>query len=441
MAEHASERAGTPEAGEEARAAKRQPEETGAAPDGTGCNAAAPDGVAAPEAPQDDAAQGQASCDGVSAETAAPEAPQDAESQERAGGGDTSAPADEPGKLAAAEEPADAPASAADEPLARRRFIALAGGGALLVALAAYLGVRSYSQRSSYTYTEDDETEVESAGEHVAGCATDTEQPTYDVTLKIYADSMLQWHHTTYAGYDDMLDYLFSAYHDNTCSYVTCETTYIDTAELTAMIEDGFEDGDAVIACTSVIDDHVNADTLDGGTENWMVRDLSFHVRETCTFVRATGSSVTLPEADTIDGEDSSSGEYNRLQKLPEFDGTVALVDEQQAAEGALFNAVLANQGFYTGSDGTGGTFTADIADKLVVYDSVEEAMAAVADGTCDIGIALDAQIGARFSGVESFYDPPKPFATGYSGVATSISGEAAVARDVFEFLANMFTG
>lgn len=313
-------------------------------------------------------------------------------------------------------------------PISRRSFVGASIAGAAAVGIAA-LGLSGCSDGDGGS--DDGSTE---------GLATDTEQKDYPITLKIYADSYLRWHAAAYDGYDTLLDYLAASYQENVKSDVYFEFEYLDPADLLEMAQDGFEDGDALIAQAQTVAEGCAAGTCEGGSGNYLVRSLSYHLSEECIIVRPEGSDEMLPEADTLDGEDSSDNSMNRMQKLPEYDGIIAIADPGTATEGICADKALAMQGFYSDMDGVSGFYDESIASKLRMYPDQDSAMAAVENGVCQLGFALATGLAERYPEMEECYEP-----TGgdvyYSGVALSCADEPGVARDFFEYLANQFSG
>ena len=317
--------------------------------------------------------------------------------------------------------------------MTRRGFLA-AGAAATVGAGLALGGCTGDAGSGSAGSAETDESTS------TEGLATDTVQRSYPVTLTIYADSNLQWHLSNRGGGQTMLDYLASAYQDNVKDDVDFEFEYYDPAELLEMAEDGFPEGDAVVALTSTIEAGSSAETLEGGEGGYMIRSLAYHLSEQIVLVRADGTDDMLPEAPTIDGEDSSDGTINRMQQLADYDGVVAIADPEACTEGVLADKALAKQGFYSDYDGVSGYYDESIADKLRMYPDQDSAMLAVQAGVCQLGFALDAALSSRYPGVEECYEPPGGSAS-YSGCALIDAAEPGVARDFFEFLANHFSG
>ena len=283
----------------------------------------------------------------------------------------------------------------------------------------------------------------DSGSASTTGLASDTVQRPYPVHLTILADSALRWHTAAYDGYDDMLDYLGSAYAEHVLDTVSFSFEYADFNEIEKLSKEGFEDtgANAVIAHTGVIEAAGDADTLECGMGYSLVRDLSYHLSDKCVLARAAGSTAQLPDAATTDGDDSPNGSVNRMQELASFDGTVAVPDAATDVTGIYADQVLYDQGFYSSSTGRDGVFDESVADRLRMYETAKEATRSVVAGRCQLAFVLRAQIGTRLTGVEEAYAPPGGSDAFYSGAAVVGDSEAGVARDFFEFLANWFTG
>lgn len=282
----------------------------------------------------------------------------------------------------------------------------------------------------------------------VQGFAPDTLVKDYPVSLKIYADSNLQWNPYTIThlygteGLDHLKEYVVRYQHQNLRSEVSIEITYVDWTEIERMAREGFPDGDGLVAMHCVFEDGNAAETIDGGSGNYLVRDFSFRLADRVTVVRAVGSDVQLPDTYALDGNDII-GEVTRFDYLPEFDGLIAIADPDVAYEGRMANMKLHGYGYYSESSGTGGAYLESIADKIRLFPSQDAAMKAVASETCQIGFALRNQLDEidetgryidRYPGVETFYDYGD-MPVGYSGAALTRSPEAGVVRDFFEFI------
>lgn len=316
----------------------------------------------------------------------------------------------------------------AGESLTRRAFV----GGAAVTALGlALAGCSGDSETDEGNYENVDYGENE-------GYATDCERASEAVTVKLYVDSCIQ-NHLQSEEYENAMEKLTAAYREKVTDLVTFEWEFVEPFELLDMCENGLpDDGDGVIALDSTIEAGSDAGTLEGGTEYWMVRSLSYHLSDTVYFVRAKGTKNNLPKADTLDGEDSSDGSFNRLQKLPDYKGKVAIADDTKAVEGVAADNALAFEDFWTEEGG----YSDEIADKLVVYDTQEEAMQAVVDDECQLGFCLWSTMKAGlYPDVEEAYDPPGGANLFYEGAACMGSENAGIVRDFYEFLASSFTG
>ena len=168
--------------------------------------------------------------------------------------------------------------AAPQHPLSRRAFVGIAAGG-LALALGGCSGAGTES------------------GSSVEGLASDTVQKSSPVALKVYVDEALQWQASPYEGHDTRLDYLAAAYQERVLATVSFEFEYVDFFELEQLTLEGFEDGDAVIAQSDVVTAGGVAGTLECGEQDYMVRELGFHLSDKCILVRAAGTEDQLPEA------------------------------------------------------------------------------------------------------------------------------------------------
>jgi hypothetical protein len=265
------------------------------------------------------------------------------------------------------------------------------------------------------------------------GYASDTEVKSYPVHLKVYADSYIQWHLNTLGkgGQIHLEDHIERYRQKKDRSDVSFEVVYASSAELLAMAREGFPDGDGLLALRDTVEEGCASGMVDGGIANLSVRRLSYHYSDSVCLVRVLGGDAGLPPATTLTGEDG--GGFNRLQQLPWFDGTVALADPDSTLEGVLANKALAHEEFYSERMGFGGSYSEDVAAKIVVYPSQDAAMVAVAAGECRLGFALQTALATRYPEVEEVYMPSHGW-SGYDGAALSCSTEPGVMRDFFEF-------
>ncbi len=315
--------------------------------------------------------------------------------------------------------------------ISRRRFL----GVSLATALIAY-GTLTGCSSSTDAAGFDLETGTRQ------GFASDTEVKNYPVKLKIYAPSYMQYYIGTRD--DTMLKLEEYSEHYRMQNYrgdVTFEFVFLSQAEMLDAMQNGFGDGDGVIAIGDIISVGCSAETVDGGAGEYMVRNGVFGSVE-IEMVRAIGSEAMLPKAVTLDGEDSSDGTINRLQRLPDFDGLVALADPAQAIEGVLANTALARQNFYADYEdalfpGAGGYYDESIASKLRMYPNQDSAMAAIANGECQLGFAISKTMSLQYPEMEICYELPGGDPS-HSASALICADEPGVARDFFEAINNV---
>ena len=306
------------------------------------------------------------------------------------------------------------------------------------VALALAFLSGACSVKSQYQQFEDGEVDSRT------GYSSDTEVKSYPVTLKIYADSNLQWMKggsaaaasLGYTGLDKLHEYIVRYQSQENRDQVTIDIEYVDPIELDSKVRGGMSEGDGILALSDTLTAGNEAGSVDGGESEYLVRDMSYNLPERCVIVTAAGSGVELPAAKTINGEDSPDGSINRLQNLAELDGRIAIASPDSTVEGRKANSILAAEGFYSGNDATSGTYADSIASKVDVFSSQDEAMEAVKSGQCAIGFALRSQVGTRYSGVAECYNPSAAGNTlVYSGAALTCSAEPGVTRDFYEFI------
>jgi hypothetical protein len=264
------------------------------------------------------------------------------------------------------------------------------------------------------------------------GFANDTEVKSYPVHLKIYADSYVQWHLSPYKeGPPTRLERQIERYQGaKDRSEVSFEVVYLSSAELFTMAQEGFPDGDGLLAFQGTVEAGCASGTVDAGIANLHVREL-LRWFETVCLVRAAGSDAALPPAATLTGEDAPDGTFNRLQQLSNFDGLVALASPDATLEGLLANRALAREEFYSEFSGLDGSYSENIAAKIVVYPNQDAAMAAVVAGECQLGFALRTALTTRYPEVEEYYKPSGAQIS-YDGAALARSPEPGVMKDFF---------
>lgn len=266
------------------------------------------------------------------------------------------------------------------------------------------------------------------------GLASDCEVKDYPVTLKLLADYDIQWHHG-WEGYDNHLAYYIGLYKEfEGREDVDINVDYVGAYELRNMARDGFPEADGILALDHIVSLGSETGTVDSGAGGYMVRRMWYNFRDDCVLVRAVGSKADLPPAKTIDGEDTADGTVNRFQQIPEFDGMIAIADPSAEAVGYCALNILANEGFYEGSNLGGGTWDDRVVDKLRMYPDQETAMEALVAGKCQIGFALRSSVGTRFPEIEECRQNGHGMVT-FSAAALSGAEEPGVMRDFFEFI------
>ena len=313
------------------------------------------------------------------------------------------------------------------------------------LATAAVLGGTTLTGCSSST--DEDGFDIETGSKK--GYASDTEVKNYPVHLKIYAYSPIQYsiqYPTKDKPWDNTMDLCIGWYQrEKYRDTVSFEIVYTEYSDLLDMMQNGFPDGDGVIAPDVLISLGCELGTVDGGPSELYVRRISTQFFANGTMVRASGSEVMLPPASTIDGEDLPDGTINRVQQLPNFDGLIAIADPSNWFEGVLTNRMLKREGFYADYDdaiikNSSGYYDTSIADKLRMYPNQESAMTAVASGKCQLGILISRTLDTVYQGLEECYHPPGGLAIVYHAGALTNAAEPGVVKDFFQYITMLYT-
>lgn len=275
------------------------------------------------------------------------------------------------------------------------------------------------------------------------GFASDTEVRAEPVSLKLFADSNLKWMQGGSAaaqklgceGLNHLEEYVARYQSQTGREGVSIEVEYVDPLDMLLMSRNGYDDGDGAIGLDQVVEEGSASGILEGGEGGYMVRDMSYNFPMTSVMVRAKGSDVMLPDADTIDGEDYVDGTINRMQKLDEFDGVIAIADPETTTEGWMGNMALARWGFYSDESGRDGEYIGAAADRVRLYDTQEDAMEAVASRECQLGFALRCTLRERFTDVEECYKVPYANSVRYKAASVAGSENGAVMRDFLTFI------
>lgn len=301
--------------------------------------------------------------------------------------------------------------------ISRRRACGVIGGLVAACALGGLSGCDS-AQSDSHSRT---------------GFASDTEVKDYDLTIKLILDSNLKRGLVSDNGLGRVESYISRYQEQNERGGVSIAVKYYSSAEMAGMAQTGFEEADGIIGLQGAVNLAVQTGVAYGGGAGTSVRDFTGQLYEQVTIVRATGSSVEMPKADTISGNDSSDGQFTRIQHLPDFDGKIAVPGES-LMEGALTNRNLYRWGFYSEETGLNGTYADSIKDKMVVYNSLDEEVKAITEGTCQLGFVAKSMLWGSYGGIESVYDPGYSNMI-YSGASLANAAEGGVARDFFEYI------
>lgn len=275
------------------------------------------------------------------------------------------------------------------------------------------------------------------------GFAPDAEVRADPVELKLYADSNLQWmkggsaaaQKLGYDGLNHLEEYIVRYQSQKDRGRVSIEVEYAGPSDMLLMARSGFDGGDGVIALAETIEEGAASGVLEGGAGGYMIRDMGYNFPMYNVMVRAKGSDVMLPPARTIDGEDFTDGTINRLQELGKYDGLIAIADPETTTEGWMANRALARWGFYSDESGRDGEYVDAAVDRVRLYDTQEDAMAAVASGECQLGFALRCTLRERFTDVEECYVVPYGADVFYKAASVMGSEKGAVMRDFLMFI------
>lgn len=314
----------------------------------------------------------------------------------------------------------------------RRRFLELAATATLGLAGATGLAGCSAAQvqedrRQSYYDLHDDE-------HHTRGFADDAEVADYPVTIVGYADELLS--RVKPNGRDRAIDNFIERYNDNPRrGDVTVQLNYVSLDELRRIAREGC-DGDFIIAGEEVMADAVELGVVYAGIAETSVRDLPSLNSTSLLVMRAEGSSVEMPAADTYNGEeieDPGGGVYQtKVMELPSFKGKVGIVVETQH-EGAWARRAFYRDGLYTDESGTGGQIDPALEKVLVEYADHEALRKALLSGECDLGFLFNWDEG---NGLEAIYTPrtTRP-STLFQGASLVTSEEGGVVRDFLQYV------
>ena len=266
------------------------------------------------------------------------------------------------------------------------------------------------------------------------GFSPDTEVRDEPVSLHFLVDSDLQYFAGATPDEDSLASSLASYQAQDGRADVEISFEYVSTRELDMLADTAFE-ADAVIATAGLIDKALENQLLDAGAGNVSLRTFPQIFPATTHVVRAKGSTVSMPDAATIDGNDSADGTISRLQRIGQVDGMIAVADPDLEPVGISANKLLYAAGLYSEASGIGGDYIGELAGHVSVFGSQDAAMSAVANGECELGFAFTQGLDSRYPQVEDCYTPPNANNTLYEGAAVTGSANAGVARDFMQYL------
>ena len=311
--------------------------------------------------------------------------------------------------------------------LSRRGFILAAVGGAF-----ALLDLSGCQSRSRGYYSD-----LHSGEGWHDGYSVDAEYCDDPVTICVYADECVQRQGDPSHPF---IESVLEGYGKNRPG-VTVNFNWCTVDELERFAAEGLPaDADAVIAENSVVKAAADAGYVFEGVAYTSVRELTGTFSLEPAFVRKTGSKVDLPAADTIDGNDKIDANEDvfvtRTQKVPEFDGRIAVAGEDQRCGVAARKALSYKAGLYSEESGMGGTFAKSIRKKMAEVADAQAVVDAVLSGECELGLmfACDAAFLGR-GNLEVVYEPPSNYGITFDGGSAEGSELGGVARDFLQFL------
>ena len=264
------------------------------------------------------------------------------------------------------------------------------------------------------------------------GFASDTEVRSEPVTIYIVADANLK--RALPSSSTSRVEDYFSRYQEQAGrEQVTFAIKYKTAAQIAKMAKDGFDEGTAVIAAESIVSSACDAGTLDGGAAKTSMRSFTAQLLETLVVLRKADGTAQMPKSDTLSGEDSEDGQISRMQKLAQVKGKIAIGSED-LIEGMLANSLLARWGYYSDESGQGGSYSKEIAGKLLVCKSIDEMVLSLRKDKAQLAFGVQSMLWGDYSGIEQIYQPAYGTMS-YAGATLPDADYAGVARDFMEFI------
>lgn len=268
------------------------------------------------------------------------------------------------------------------------------------------------------------------------GFSSDTEVVEGPVNLSFCVDSDIQYFTNATAGMG-LIENAFATYcAQDGRSEVHIDFTYAPARTIAQGAEgSGFEGYDAVICDSNTMSKALETGVLEAGNGGFQLRSFTSYLKTIIHVVRAKGSSATIPAAKTVDGNDAPDGSVSRLQNIGEADGFIALANPAYEPIAVAVNKILYAAGLYSNETGIDGEYDSSLADKVQVFDSQDEAMAALVNGQCAFGFAFTNGLSQRYPQVEDYYTPPASGQVSYQGAVTPSCSQPGVARDFMQYL------
>lgn len=194
-------------------------------------------------------------------------------------------------------------------------------------------------------------------------------------------------------------------------------TTFADTqfkasGDLVEQMKAGAAVDVLITASKGTMDDAEAAELVDTDTrEDMFVNDL--------VIMRAEGSDIQV----------------EAIADVANLDGKIAIGDAKTVPAGKYANQALASVGLYTGTEGDGGEYAPEIADKVALADKVGTAASYVSTGDCVAGFVYSSDI-FRYDGIEEAFvcpeDSHEPIV--YPGAVAEGSEHADEAKAFIDF-------
>ena len=120
---------------------------------------------------------------------------------------------------------------------------------------------------------------------------------------------------------------------------------------------------------------------------------------------------------------------------LPEAQVTGKIaIGSEDLIEGMLANRLLARWGYYSDESGQGGSYSKEIASKMLVCKSADEMVSSLKKDKAQLAFGVQSMLWGDFAGIEQVYQPAYGIMV-YAGATLPNVDCAGVARDFMEFI------